>query len=211
LEQLKHIRKERGLSQAKLAARAGIDPSTVNQIETGARKPTTATLEKLAEALDIELADLFRGYALPKAQKPLWSDEPERERLYFNFREAREQLEEYCRRWEQRISKNGLDDRAIEDFMSAGQGFIPVLDIALRAELHELRRVDGLEGSELLQHSEIAQANDRYLAVFSEIAQALGSLVEAAGASAAPDNVVRIEEAQKTRKRLADLPAQAVG
>lgn len=206
MEQLTHIRKERGLSQAKLAARAGIDPSTVNQIETGARKPSTATLEKLAGALDVELADLFRGYAVKKAQAPLWSDEPPEERHYFNFREAREQLEEYCERWEQRISENGLDNRAIEDFMSAGQGLIPVLDIALRAELLELRRVTGLEGSELLQRSEIAQANERYLNVFSEVAHALSRLAEAVGKPA--DNVVRIEEA---RDRLADMPHQAVG
>jgi transcriptional regulator with XRE-family HTH domain len=82
MEQLRRIRKERGLSQAKLAARAGLDPSTVNQIETGARKPSTATLEKIAEALEVDLADLFRGYVVPKAQAPLWSDEPPAERRF---------------------------------------------------------------------------------------------------------------------------------
>jgi transcriptional regulator with XRE-family HTH domain len=59
MEQLKRLRKERGLSQAKLAALADIDPSTMNQIERGAREPSTTTLRKLATALDVTLAELL--------------------------------------------------------------------------------------------------------------------------------------------------------
>ncbi len=80
MEQLRCIRKERGLSQMKLAAKAGVDQATVNQIERGARKPSTATLEKLALALDVEMADFFRGYEVPKAQAPLPFDELQAER-----------------------------------------------------------------------------------------------------------------------------------
>jgi transcriptional regulator with XRE-family HTH domain len=66
VEELRRIRKEKKLSQAKLAALADLDPSTVNQIETGARRPNTRTLEKLAAVLGVEVSDLF-----PKAQSPL--------------------------------------------------------------------------------------------------------------------------------------------
>jgi transcriptional regulator with XRE-family HTH domain len=66
MEELRRLRKERKLSQAKLAALADLDPSTVNQIETGARRPNTRTLEKLAAVLGVEVSDLF-----PKAQSPL--------------------------------------------------------------------------------------------------------------------------------------------
>src|SRR5215208_6469423 len=66
MEELKRLRKARGLSQAKLAALADLDPSTVSQIETGARRANTRTLERLAAALGAEVADLF-----PKAQAPL--------------------------------------------------------------------------------------------------------------------------------------------
>jgi transcriptional regulator with XRE-family HTH domain len=66
MEELKRLRRARGLSQAKLAAIADLDPSTVSQIETGARRANTRTLERLATALGAEVADLF-----PKAQAPL--------------------------------------------------------------------------------------------------------------------------------------------
>jgi transcriptional regulator with XRE-family HTH domain len=67
MEQLKRLRRERGLSQAKLAARADIDPSTMNQIERGARDPSASTLKKLAAALDVSIAELFEEVD-PKAR-----------------------------------------------------------------------------------------------------------------------------------------------
>jgi transcriptional regulator with XRE-family HTH domain len=66
MEELKRLRKARGLSQAKLAALADLDPSTVSQIETGARHANMRTLERLAAALGAEVGDLF-----PLAQAPL--------------------------------------------------------------------------------------------------------------------------------------------
>lgn len=66
MEEIRRLRRERGLSQAKLAALASLDPSTVSQIETGARRANARTLERLAEALGAEVADLF-----PKVQPPL--------------------------------------------------------------------------------------------------------------------------------------------
>jgi transcriptional regulator with XRE-family HTH domain len=66
MEELKRLRKAKGLSQAKLAALADLDPSTVSQIETGARRANTRTLEKLAAVLGVEVSELF-----PKGQAPL--------------------------------------------------------------------------------------------------------------------------------------------
>jgi transcriptional regulator with XRE-family HTH domain len=66
VEELRRLRKEKGLSQARLAVMAGLDPSTVSQIETGARRANTRTLERLATVLETEVADLF-----PKGQAPL--------------------------------------------------------------------------------------------------------------------------------------------
>lgn len=65
MERLRRMRTEKGLSQARLAARAGLDPSTVNQIERGAREASPATLRKLADALDVGIADLLEE-ASPK-------------------------------------------------------------------------------------------------------------------------------------------------
>src|SRR5215217_3033828 len=69
MEQLKRLREERGLSQVKLAARADLNPATVNQIERGARNASPGTLRKLAEALGVSLVDLIEGN-YPKAQAP---------------------------------------------------------------------------------------------------------------------------------------------
>jgi transcriptional regulator with XRE-family HTH domain len=69
MEQLKHLREERGLSQVKLAARADLNPATVNQIERGARNASPGTLRKLADALGVSLVDLIEGN-YPKGQVP---------------------------------------------------------------------------------------------------------------------------------------------
>ncbi len=66
MEELRRLRREKKLSQAKLAALADLDPSTVNQLETGTRRANMRTLEKLAGVLDVEVADFF-----PKDQAPL--------------------------------------------------------------------------------------------------------------------------------------------
>lgn len=71
MEELKRLRKAKGLSQAKLAALADLDPSTVSQIETGARRANTRTLERLAVVLGTEVANLF-----PKAQAPPSPEQP---------------------------------------------------------------------------------------------------------------------------------------
>jgi transcriptional regulator with XRE-family HTH domain len=65
VEQLRRIREERGLSQARLAGRADLDPTTVNQVETGVRTPNFRTLEKLAKALDVHVFELLAEPAGP--------------------------------------------------------------------------------------------------------------------------------------------------
>jgi transcriptional regulator with XRE-family HTH domain len=67
METLRRLRTEKGLSQARLAARAELDPSTVNQIERGAREASPSTLHKLADALDVSLYELLEGEPSPKA------------------------------------------------------------------------------------------------------------------------------------------------
>lgn len=71
MERLKELREEKGLSQAKLAARADINPATVNIIENRKRPPTLETLRKLADALDVPLNELVED-AYPKGQAPLF-------------------------------------------------------------------------------------------------------------------------------------------
>lgn len=63
----RRIREERtraGLSMVQLAEAAGIGPSFLGYIETEDRKPSLQTITKLANALKIPVADLFRGVAV---------------------------------------------------------------------------------------------------------------------------------------------------
>jgi transcriptional regulator with XRE-family HTH domain len=97
MEQLKRLRSEKGLSQAKLAALADVDPSTVNQIERGVREASPATLRKLAEALDVSIAELLDD-AAPKAPRrsplePTLNGLLEEERRLIPWRAYRDELQ----------------------------------------------------------------------------------------------------------------------
>jgi transcriptional regulator with XRE-family HTH domain len=82
MEQLKRLREERGLSQVKLAARADLNPATVNQIERGARNASPGTLRKLADALGVSLVDLIEGnYPKGQARQPSLEDAARSEAL----------------------------------------------------------------------------------------------------------------------------------
>ena len=55
---LRVYRDLRGLTQAELAAKAGVNRVTVAEIETGRKQGSVATLRALAGALGISLDDL---------------------------------------------------------------------------------------------------------------------------------------------------------
>ncbi len=57
-ENLKHIRKEKGLTQKKLGELCGMSEVMIRQYELGYRKPKFETLEKIAKALDCEVSDI---------------------------------------------------------------------------------------------------------------------------------------------------------
>jgi transcriptional regulator with XRE-family HTH domain len=58
-KEVRRRREELGLTGAQLAARAGMAPSAVSQIETGKRSPSSASVIKLAQALGVEAGELF--------------------------------------------------------------------------------------------------------------------------------------------------------
>jgi transcriptional regulator with XRE-family HTH domain len=76
--EIRRLREARGWGQTKLAAAADMAVSGVSQIENGHRNPNSATLIKLARALDVDVGDLF-----PKGQVPLpLDDAPSLEELH---------------------------------------------------------------------------------------------------------------------------------
>jgi transcriptional regulator with XRE-family HTH domain len=67
MDRIRQLRKERGLSQAKLAVIADMDPATLNRLERGTGNPNINTLQRVADALDVSIAGLLED-ASPKAQ-----------------------------------------------------------------------------------------------------------------------------------------------
>ena len=70
MQAVRRIRKGQGWSQERTAAEAGIDRVTLVHIETGRSSPTVETLQKLAGALGVEVADFF-----PRAQGTLFASD----------------------------------------------------------------------------------------------------------------------------------------
>lgn len=66
-EQIRMLRKKKGLSQEALAELAGINLRTLQRIETGASIPRGETLRLLAEALDVPVEIFSAADAAPAA------------------------------------------------------------------------------------------------------------------------------------------------
>ena len=58
-QRLKTIRKQRGLSQRELAARAGLTNGTISLIEMNRTSPSVASLKSLLDAIPISMAEFF--------------------------------------------------------------------------------------------------------------------------------------------------------
>jgi transcriptional regulator with XRE-family HTH domain len=56
---IKKIRKSRGLSQERLAEKVDISPRYLSRLEVGQQLPSIETLAGLAEALEVQLWELF--------------------------------------------------------------------------------------------------------------------------------------------------------
>ena len=61
--QIVELRERRGLTQAELADRTGIDQADISRIERGAANPTERTLGRIAEALGADLRLVERSHA----------------------------------------------------------------------------------------------------------------------------------------------------
>lgn len=57
---IQRLRRQRDLSQEELGARADVHQTYLSQLEGGKRNPSIDVLERLANALKVDIGELFR-------------------------------------------------------------------------------------------------------------------------------------------------------
>lgn len=62
-ESIRRLRQDKGLSQGEMQKRTGILRSYLSRVENGHTVPSLATLQRLASAMGLTLADFFRAEA----------------------------------------------------------------------------------------------------------------------------------------------------
>lgn len=80
MERLRTARELRGLSQAELAIRAGLQPSAVSHFEAGRRTPSAENLKKIADALDVTTDYLLER--VDKSERAAFTTGPVADRLF---------------------------------------------------------------------------------------------------------------------------------
>ncbi len=105
LLRVKELREAKGWNQTVLAYHARVSPSQVSLIETGKRNPTATTLKGIADALGVEVGDLF-----PKVQATLPLDNGE-ERGNYPYFWMSDALARLIDGWEQSIEAEQVDGR----------------------------------------------------------------------------------------------------
>ncbi|WP_407531950.1 helix-turn-helix domain-containing protein [Elizabethkingia meningoseptica] len=60
-KRIKELRIQKGISQVDLVARmdGNIDPTNISRIEAGRTNPTLLTLQRIANALEVNISELF--------------------------------------------------------------------------------------------------------------------------------------------------------
>ncbi len=57
---IQRLRRERELSQEELGARAKVHQTYLSQVESAKRNPSVDVLERIADALKVDITELFR-------------------------------------------------------------------------------------------------------------------------------------------------------
>lgn len=145
LRELREIRLRRGLSQADLSAMTGVAEFTISEIESGKRtNPRPSTLRKLAQALEVEVADLYGSSERPLGEAPpsqqlTLNGELEEERRVQYLRALRAFVHSLAQRWETEPPKTSREIAPLYDALTA----------VVEQGVFEPSDVSGAEGFEL--------------------------------------------------------------
>ncbi len=199
MDRIRELRNLKGVSQAKLAVTAGMDPATLNRIEQGKGNPNLKTLEKLANALGVGIVDLLEPEAGKAGAPP--SSEPEKvseeqRRLAGYVRPWLLLADSYSERWEKAAAKGTFTMDAYMEFgattrdifkavdwlsryLERVQGLDPTagpIGFALRESMMRLARTMGLVSEAALSifgSNELSKARKQRPEVYSEIEEFL--------------------------------------
>lgn len=83
-KRIKELRERKKLTQERLAEKVGLDLQTISRIETGYYFTSFENLEKLANALDVTMADLF-NFGHLKTKEELIKDVQRIHKLIFGY------------------------------------------------------------------------------------------------------------------------------
>ncbi len=218
MEKLKRLREERGLSQVKLAARADLNPATVNQIERGMRDASPGTLRKLADALETSLYDLLLEDEAPKAQaspppedgergskkpEPSLHDEEERRLRYLSVPQLH--ATKQSKLWAARVKRGDFGEEAfrkgVDDFLDFESAFVQGVGTDLLAARRE--DADALPKAEREALDAAKASIDAWHRILWEASDILKAAAEDEDAEAQDDsNVTWLDDRREARRRL---------
>jgi transcriptional regulator with XRE-family HTH domain len=137
---IKKIRKEKGLTQSQLGKKCGIDEANIRKYENGKLTPKTETLQKIALALQVDLAELDDRFLslfhsmqtqkvlmlqIAKLQESLHSDalcEEDRTELLMSLQEKEENLKSITHvvdlQWEEKKEhdRKSQEEQILKDY-----------------------------------------------------------------------------------------------
>jgi transcriptional regulator with XRE-family HTH domain len=192
---VRRLREEKDWNQTELGFRADMSPSIISLIENGKRNPSTATLAKIADALGVEVVDLFpKVSALPP--EPSFEElmDAERrggatdadiingyERIMREHRIAwRDALNALAEPWEERLATGAFDRGSVEQFFADVAAISPSVARAGRAAVEEY-----LAGSKYKAAPTRADVEEMWATGSAEAGARLLGVVDAVYAAAA--------------------------
>jgi transcriptional regulator with XRE-family HTH domain len=157
VDTVKEIRRRKGWSQKDLAEESGVGQDTISGIESGRHEPRPSTLRKLADALDVEVADFFKEPALPLAEGPE-TGPTHNEAAYeeaieeFNQRHYGPSIiaqgwDRLTERWAQRLAKGDFDQRELEILVETLENVAMGMEANAAAERKDLVANYGTEAA----------------------------------------------------------------
>jgi transcriptional regulator with XRE-family HTH domain len=165
MERIRQLRKERGFSQARLAVMADMDPATLNRLERGTGNPNLKTLERVADALGVEVADFFPKAPDRSSPQPSLNDALEDLRSttlrFQGYHAIQKALDEYREQWEKRLAEGDFDKAALDEGGRALKAFWPAVTAAADAEMGEGTRW-GVQPEEAEAQSVLLPAIQRF-------------------------------------------------